>query len=179
MGSLVGVGINDVVEIAGALGSTVDASEYTRAANEMAATVYSQSPITENADLLVSKLTSLGFRIGLVTQSPHQWIDLVVPRLSFKEKLEVVISLHDHPELRRKPNPDGYLYTCTQLAALPQDSVVLEDSNRGIESGKAAGCYTIGYRGNLVESYQQTGADAYAEEMRDVITLVEKFSTPR
>ena len=50
--------------------------------------------------------------------------------------------------------------------------VVLENSNIGIESARASGAYIIGYRGDLVEGYEQTGADAYADTMNDVIKLV-------
>ncbi len=84
--------------------------------------------------------------------------------------------MQDRPDLKRKPAPDGFVEAFRMLGATPADSFVLEDSNPGIESGKAAGAYVIGYRGNLVNGYEQTGADAYADTMDDVIKLVKKFT---
>lgn len=175
MGSLIGVGVTDVIERARSLGAVFEPIEYLKVADEMAQEVYARAPITKNVDILAQKLLDAGFRLGLVTQSPQKWLDQVLPRLPFKDKLEVVISLYEHPELKRKPNPDGYVSAISILAADSACSVILEDSNFGIQAAKAAGAYTIGYRGNLLPGYQQTGADAYADTMDDVIKLVESF----
>lgn len=176
IGSLVGLGVIDVMKRARELGAVFDSAEYLKIADDMAKVVYARSPITENVDMLVEKLLSLGFRLGLVTQSPPQWVEQVVPRLSFMKNLETLVSLYNHPELARKPSPDGYMYAFKSLGASPQRSVVLEDSNFGIQSGKASGAFTIGYRGNLVSGYEQEGADAYADTMADVEKLVEEFT---
>ena len=176
MGSFVGIGVIDVIERAKSLGAVFEPAEYLKIADEMAREVYARAPITKDADVLVQKLHDTGFRLGLVTQSPQQWLDQALPRLPFKDKLEVVMSLYEHPELKRKPHPDGYVSALATLNADPNHSIVLEDSNFGIQAGKASGAYVIGYRGNLVHGYEQTGADAYAETMDDVIKLVEKFT---
>src|SRR3989344_1736076 len=169
MGSLMGLGVTDVIERAQSLGAVFEPIEYLKVADEMAEEVYARAPITKDVDVLAHKLLKVGFRLGLVTQSPQQWLDQVLPRLPFKDKLEVVIPLYEHPELKRKPHPDGYVSALATLDAEPQSSIVLEDSNLGIQSAKAARAYTIGFRGNLVDGYKQEGADAYADNMNDVI----------
>lgn len=175
MGSLVGIGVTDVIERARALGAIFDPAEYLKVADEMAKEVYARAPITKNVGVLAQKLLEMGFRLGLVTQSPQQWLDQVLPRLPFKDELEVVTSLYNHPDLKRKPHPDGYASAFTILGAEAHNSIVLEDSNLGIQSAKAAGAYTIGFRGNLPAEYEQSGADVYADTMNDVIKLVESF----
>lgn len=179
MGSLIGVGVTDVVERAQSLGAVFEPIEYLKVADEMAREVYARAPITKDVDILVQKLLGAGFHLGLVTQSPQQWLDQVLPRLPFKDKFEVVISLYEHPELKRKPNPDGYVSAISGLAADSVRSVILEDSNFGIQAAKASGAFTIAFRGNLLPGYEQTGADAYADTMDDVIKLVEKFTENR
>ena len=175
MGSFVGIGVSDVIERATSLGAVFEPAEYLKIANEMAQEVYARSPVTRDVDVLAQKLLDMGFRLGLVTQSPQRWLNQVLPRLPFKDALGIVISLYEHPELKRKPNPDGYLSAIKTLDAEPAHSIVLEDSNLGIASGKTAGAYVIGYRGNLPRGYEQEGADAYADTMEDVIVLVERF----
>src|SRR3989344_7140287 len=165
MGSLVGIGLIDVIERANSLGAVFEPDEYLKIADEMALAVYARAPITKDVDVLAEKLHGTGFRLGLVTQSPQRWLDQVLPRLPFKDKLDVVMSLYEHPELRRKPHPDGFASALAALNADPNHSVVLEDSNFGIQAGKASGAYVIGFRGNLLPGYEQTGADAYADTM--------------
>jgi len=179
MGSLVGIGLAGLMERAASLGAVFDHSHVTETFEEIARKVYTQSPITEGINELVSKLVSANFRIGIVTQSPHTWIDQVVPRLPFRKNIDIVISLHDHPELRNKPEPGGYNEALRLLSAKPEHSFILEDSNPGIQAGKASRCHVIGFRGNLVESYKQDGADAYADTIDEVVTLVETLATKR
>lgn len=177
MPNLVGAGLESVLESATSFGAKFERAKALEMYEEIARQVYLRSPITTGVDTLVNRLLERDFRIGLVTQSPYTWIDQVVPRLPFKENLEAVVSMQDRPDLKRKPAPDGFIEAFRTLSATPANSFILEDSNLGIESGKAAGAYVIGFRGNLVDGYEQTGADAYADTMDDVITLVESFDS--
>lgn len=177
MPNLVGAGVESVIRLATSLGATVDRNYINRRFDEIAREVYEISPITTDIEKCVTKLIALKFRIGLVSQSPKGWIDNILPRLSFKDSISIVISIPDFPKLKLKPAPDGFLEALRVLGSSPVNSFVLEDSNLGIEAGKAAGVFTIGYRGNLLPGYEQTGADAYADTMDDVIALVEKFTS--
>jgi HAD superfamily hydrolase (TIGR01509 family) len=178
MPNLVGAGLEKVLELATSLGATFDRTHAIEVYEEIAQKVYERSPITNGVEDLVDRLHALGYRLGVVTQSPQTWINHVLPRLSFKEKFESIISLHQHPELKRKPAPDGFLYAIRTLEAAPSASLILEDSNYGIQAGKAAGCYVIGYRGNLLDGYVQEGADAYADTMAEVQKIVENTIQP-
>jgi len=175
MGSLVGIGVNDVVVRARSLGAVFDDTDYFRLADEMAKLVYARAPLTKGVDALAERLISFGYKLGVVTQSPQQWVDQVIPKFPFKDNLGIILSLHEHPELKRKPYPDGFLYAIQYLGATPTSSRILEDSNFGIQAGKASGAYTIAFTGNLMPGYKQTGADAYADTMDDVVALVERF----
>ena len=176
IGNTVGIGIHTFYETARRLGTTISYEEYLKRYDDAVAKVYGRSAMTEGLDELAANLLSSGFKLGLVTASPMSWIERIIPRLSFKEKLDVVISLHEREDLRPKPAPDGYIEALEILKADPKASFVLEDSNAGIAAGKASGAFTIGFRGNLTEGYEQTGADAYADTMDDVIKLVERFT---
>lgn len=175
IGHVPGRGVDKIYELAVALGATVDKERYMRGFEVVAMRVYDKAPLTPGIDELASVLVAHWFKIGLVTQSRHSWIDRVVPRLSFKDSVESIISTSERPDIDNKPSPDGFLAVLDELDADAKSSIVLEDSNPGIIAAKAADIYTIGYRGNLVPEYKQTGADAYADTMDDVIALVEKI----
>lgn len=175
IGHIPGRGVDKVYELSLTLGATVDKETYMRGFEEVAMRVYDNAPLTHGIDELANILITRGFKIGLVTQSRRTWIARVIPRLSFNDKIESVISVSERPDLEPKPSPDGFLAVLRELNADAKNSLVLEDSNTGIAAGKAAGAYVIGYRGNLVPGYKQVGADAYADTMDDVIKLTENF----
>jgi len=175
IGSTTGLGVRGLYDKATKLGAKVDFDELSRVYEVVAMKVYDEASLTEGAGRLAKKLEGWGFRLGLVTSSPQSWINRVVPRLTFANRLEAVISLGERPDLKTKPEPDAYLEAMKILGASAALSVVLEDSNLGIAAGKAAGAYVIGFSGNLVDGYEQTGADSYADTMEDVIKLVESF----
>ena len=135
--------------------------------------VYESSQITSGADELISSLDSKGYKIGLVTQSSQFCVELVLKRLSHAAKIAQTLSLFRNPRLMPKPSPDGYIEILRAFNAEPKRSFILEDSNAGIQSGKSAGAFVIGFRGNLLDGYQQTGADAYVDAMQQVTEIIQ------
>ena len=172
IGNSMGIGVRGLYEKARALGSTIEFDTLARAYKEAAFDVYAKSPITPGIEHLAEKLLEFGFRLGIVTSSGQTEIDAVVPRLSFSDKLDVVISIFERRDLRPKPSPDGYIAALRHLEAEPKTSIVLEDSNYGIQAGKDAGAFVIGFRGNLTPGYEQHGADLYADTMQEVASIV-------
>lgn len=175
LGSTLGVNMDKIFELAVALGATVDKKVLFDAFFETASSVYVESPLTKNLDLIFSYLKMHNYRIGIVSASPIEWINIVLARLKNKKDIEIIISLHEYSDLRHKPHPDGYNYAMKQLGVDPSNTFVLEDSNSGIESAKASSAFTIGFQENLVEGYKQSGANAYAKDISEVIKLLMKF----
>lgn len=173
LGEVMGTTLAEVYQKAVEAGTSVTEKELCQKADGRLASIYAQAePI--KAGELVAYLKVHGYRLGVVSATPKKWVDHVLSQLAYGGQFEVVISINDTGGLRSKPAPDGFLEALKQLDAEPSKSFVLEDSNKGIASGKAAGCYVIGYRGHLIEGYQQTGADAYVNTMQEVAEIVER-----
>jgi beta-phosphoglucomutase-like phosphatase (HAD superfamily) len=179
LGSTLGINMDDIYERAVTAGTTINKEDLIDEFYKLAGDIYSTAPIPEGTDELVKELLNLGYRIGIVSASPMSWIMTVTQRLSFQDSIELVISLLERPDLKHKPEPDGYIEAMQTLKAAPENTIILEDSNSGIKSAKASGAYTIGLKQNLVEGYQQEGADDYAGTMTDVIELVKRKSALR
>lgn len=173
MGVTVGVSVGEIYDQAKALGSTISKKDYDRQFNETAIRVYRRASITAGSDKLVAYLKKNGWQLALVSSSPVSWINQVLGRLSWKDQLDLVLSVNEHPELKPKPAPDGYLYILKTLGAEAKESLALEDSNPGILSAKAAGLFTIGYTEHLVEGYRQIEADTKAGSMEEVIRILD------
>lgn len=173
IGDMVGVSIEDIYEKAKALGTRVTHEEYSWKSDEAAMRVYNRCPISEGADELADYLVKHDWKIALLSSSPMHWIEKVTSRLSWREKIAMVLSLNAHEELRPKPAPDGYLHLLKTLHADAKQSIALEDSNPGIASARTAGLFTIGYREHLPVGYEQKGADVTADTISKVRACIE------
>lgn len=175
MGSTIGINIDGIYERAVQYGSTVPKEKLIDAFYKGASVIYHTAPILPGIEELAETLKEYNYTLGIVSASPREWIDIVVERIHFTEYLSLTLSLFDRPDLLHKPAPDGYIEAIRELGSHPQSTIVLEDSNAGIAAAKAAGAYTIGLKQFLVEGYKQTGADVYAENIEDIIKIVQHF----
>ncbi len=69
-------------------------------------------------------------------------IELVLKEFELAKYFKTIISADD--VRHSKPHPEPYLITCKQLQLKPEECIVIEDSQSGVTSAKAAGCYCIG-----------------------------------
>lgn len=175
MGDMVGLTIKTEYEKAVGMGFALSYEEYVKRYDQEAVRVFEKARVTEGVNELGEKLLELDFKLAIVSSSRRAWINFLLPKLSFGDKFDQIISLDDYPELKPKPAPDGYLEALKSLRIDPKRSIILEDSNRGIQSAKAAGAYVVGFKGNLGEDYRQEGADVYANTMAEVATIVESL----
>jgi beta-phosphoglucomutase-like phosphatase (HAD superfamily) len=157
-------------------GSTPPKEIFFQKFNEIAAKVYTESPLTEGINELGHFLLNKEYRLGLVSSSPKPWIETVLRRLSFGDHIASIISINDLSEyVRPKPHPGCYVTSIDQLAATSETTIVVEDSNSGIQAAKGAGVYTIGFTAHLLPEYTQHGADVYANNAYEIIRIVEEF----
>ncbi len=175
MGSLIGLGVQSIHDKALAAGHSIEIEKMRAAYLAASPQVYRDAAITSGVGELIEKLSAWGYKLGMVTASPQQDIEIVLSRIPETKKFEVVISLGDQRDFQHKPAPDGYLEAFRRLDADAGRSFVLEDSNPGIAAGKAAGAYVIGFRANLIENYEQYGADKYADTMEEVAEIVDSL----
>lgn len=173
--NVTGLSINTIYEEVRRLGHKGSREEFVEIYHNYAKKVFKEAGLTEGTEKLIKILQDKNFEIGIVSASPQNWIDMFLDRITFRNAFKHIISLDDHHELRTKPHPDGYIAMMKLLKVSSDKTVVLEDSNYGIEAGKKAGAFVIGFLGNLHEGYEQKGADIYAENMEDVILQVNRL----
>lgn len=175
IGDTVGMGVRMIYQRATECGLNLDRETFYKKYDEQAEIIYKKAKITNNINTLVNFLISKNIKLGLVSSSRKTWVDMVLPQLSFKDKFEIIISLCDREDLQSKPYPDGYLEAMKKLNVKPEETIILEDSNTGIQSAKASGAYVISFSENLVPGYKQIKADAHAKNMMEVISIVKKI----
>lgn len=173
----VGLSIRALYDYLVSHGATLTLEEFNEIFFQEAKRIYREAPLSAHLDDVGEYARMQGLRVAVVSASPLPWIQTVLGRTPFGSVVECVIALNEHPALRGKPAPDGYQEAMKQLKVEPYESLVIEDSNKGIQAGKASGAFTIGFRANLIPGYVQEGADTYIDDVREVISIVQEKNT--
>lgn len=134
--------------------------------------VYEEAKITDGILELTKKLISMNFTLGLVSSSRQYWINLVLKKLGANSLFQYVLSL-DSDGRKPKPSSDGYLEAINLLGSVPKNTIILEDSNRGVQAAKASGALTICLLENLQDGYLPSNADKYTKSIQDLIQEIE------
>ncbi len=94
-------------------------------------------------DELISDLQKKGIAIALASSSSREFIELVLKKLGITECFQVIVS-GDEVE-KGKPEPDIFLKAAELLKVSPENCIVLEDSQHGVNAAKKAGMKCIGF----------------------------------
>jgi beta-phosphoglucomutase len=122
------------------------------------------------------KAASRSFQLGLVSMASLNEIAYVLGRAKLQSLFAVVVSAEDVTVC--KPAPDCYRIALEklnerrrsdrQLTLTPAQSLVVEDSPPGIESGKRAGMRTLGVTNTVAEgALRAAGADVVTASLAD------------
>ena len=80
-------------------------------------------------------------KIALVSSGNRQGVTAILASVGWESVFDVIISGDD--VARGKPDPEGYRTAAAVLNVPPSECLVLEDSDAGLMSGKAAGMATL------------------------------------
>jgi beta-phosphoglucomutase len=82
------------------------------------------------------------FQIAIVSGAKREHILHTLTNVGLEHHFDLILGAQDYDH--SKPHPEGYLKAMELLGSTPKTSIVFEDSEVGIESGKAAGCPVVG-----------------------------------
>ena len=76
--------------------------------------------------------------------------------------------------LARKPDPEGVYRICETLQVKPQKCMYIGDTATDMQTGKAAGCLTVGVSWGFrtIEELLDAGAYAVAEAPMELLQLI-------
>jgi HAD superfamily hydrolase (TIGR01509 family) len=80
--------------------------------------------------------------VGLVTSAYRSEVDPVLDVTGLRAVFTAFVFLEDVSN--GKPHPEPYLLAASRLGVAPSELVVLEDTDIGVASAKAAGAYVVG-----------------------------------
>jgi beta-phosphoglucomutase len=104
--------------------------------------------------------------IAICSGARRREIDCILAKLAVPS-VPVLVSADDVG--RSKPDPESYTLTVKKLADVPRQCVAIEDTVRGVQSAKAAGCRVVAVGHTLpVDTLAAAGADAVLPRIGDL-----------
>jgi len=98
---------------------------------------------------LLTDLKKNNFRIALASSSKNA--TTVIGKLGIKSWFEVIVD--GNMIKNSKPDPEIFLTAAKKLGVQPEECVVIEDAEAGVEAAKRAGMKCVGI-GNLSQLHQ-------------------------
>lgn len=99
-------------------------------------------------------------RLAVLTNKPGDLSRRLLEALSLTARFERIVGGDDRPT--RKPDPEGLLWILEQLGVGPEAAVMVGDSAVDVQTGRAAGVFTVGFSGG----YDPEGLATHPPDLR-------------
>jgi beta-phosphoglucomutase len=90
---------------------------------------------------MMRMLKKEGYKLGCVTNSIARTAVLMLEKSGVAPYLDIVLSNEDCNH--NKPHPEPYIKGLVLLGCLPENSIIVEDSPKGLEAARLTGCKVL------------------------------------
>ena len=119
------------------------------------------------------KLLYNQYRMAIVTTSKKTDFDAIHQRTGYLKYFEQWLTLGDYE--KSKPFPDPYLAAVEKMKVKPMETIVVEDTQRGLISANAAGLQCIIISTELSKHQDFSAAFTVLESIKDLPEVLEKI----
>lgn len=118
---------------------------------------------------LIHTLKDQGKKVGLVTNKPRRFVELMLPAFNLHDAFDSIVAGDDLPT--KKPQPDMVHRALSDLDCAPHEACLVGDSKADLGAAKAAGVASIlvsfGYAGDL--NVHDCGADRVIHDLMELL----------
>ena len=129
-------------------------------------------PVFDGAEEVLSRLHGR-VRMGVVTSAHREHFDLIHRSTGLVRYFDFVLAREDYES--SKPHPDPYLAALERHGLRAEESVVIEDSVRGLLAARGAGIRCIVVPNALTRQGRFDGAHAVVGNLREAETELERL----
>lgn len=115
-----------------------------------------------------------GIRVAVASSSRQDFMEAVFDHLDLWKYVEVFASGSEVEN--GKPMPDIFLLAATRLDIDPERCLVVEDSTAGVQAGRMAGMYTIGYDNPTSGGQNVNAADVVVKSLSEIPNIIGQLS---
>jgi beta-phosphoglucomutase-like phosphatase (HAD superfamily) len=148
-----------------ATGSACDGRALKMEAHTRFMELLSLETVRPGVDLYLQAAKTSRLGTALATSSNLSWVAGHLKRLGLWDFFDVICTADDVKKV--KPDPELFLLAASRLGLEPGETVVFEDSPKGIQAAKAAGCYCVAVPHKLSNLNGRAGADLVIQSMAD------------
>jgi len=94
------------------------------------------------------------YPLALVSGSVRKDILWALEKFKVRDQFQCILGAEDYT--RGKPDPESYLKACQFFNILPQQALIFEDSDVGIQSGVCAGAWVVEVQTKKIENLTRT-----------------------
>jgi HAD superfamily hydrolase (TIGR01509 family) len=117
---------------------------------------------------------AVAYRMGIVTTSKRPDFDLIHRERVILDYMEFHLTVEDYE--RSKPHPDPYLTGLQRFGATAAETVVIEDSARGLKSALAAGIDCIVVANDFTAAHDLSKATARVASFTELPEAIQRLS---
>jgi pyrophosphatase PpaX len=128
--------------------------------------------VEPNADFVLKRLRTEGFKLALVSTTPRSIASDVLEHFKLLGLLDAVVYGDDVQA--SKPDPSGLLKACALLGVSPRDSLYVGDTLVDIEAARSAGMHVATVVGSLPRD-KLSAADFVLGSLVELLSVVEKI----
>ena len=118
----------------------------------------------------VLKELSKKYKLAIITTSRRIDFELIHKNRGITNFMDFVLCVEDYK--RAKPHPDPYLKGLEKFKAKDYEAVVVEDSQRGLQSAKSANIDCIVIKNKFTATQDFTKADFFINNFEDLKSLL-------
>ncbi len=140
---------------------------------------YQEYLVTEDIEIegVLETLADLAgtYRMGIVTTSKRADFALIHEKRSILDYMEFYLTVEDYE--RAKPHPEPYLTGLQRFGATAAETVVVEDSARGLKSAIAAGIDCIVVANEFTAAHDLSQATAKVAAFRELPSAIRNLTS--
>lgn len=135
-----------------------------------------RQPILPGVVTLLDAARERGLRVGLASNSGHEWVEGHLARLGLLVRFEFIACRGDAPS--PKPEPDLYKLVLNRFGLRGHEAIAFEDSHAGILAAHRAGLHTVAVPNTSTAHHDFTAADLRVTSLADLAlaTLLVTFT---
>lgn len=120
----------------------------------------------------IKQLKKRGAKLAVCSNKPHPAAVKVIKEM-FHDDFDIILGQSDR--IPRKPSPAGPLKIAEEFQISPEECMYVGDTRTDMETGKAAGMYTVGALWGFRDrqELETSGADFVAEKPVDLLKIYE------